>query len=130
MGGTGDVSQIRDALVRKAGATLLLMTRASKLLPLKRVRLIKMLLHEGTGVLVGVRVGVGVSVFVGVKVIVGDSVGVGVRVGVRVKVGDAVLDGVNVGEGVSVLVGTVAITSGKGVLMARVARNCSTTPSR
>lgn len=130
MGGTGEVSQTRDALVRKAGATLLLMTRASKLFPLKRVRLIKILLHEGTGVLVGVRVGVGVSVFVGVKVMVGDRVGEGVRVGVRVKVGDEVLDGVNVGEGVSVLVGTVATTRGKGVLMARVARNCSTTPSR
>ncbi len=106
------------------------MTFASKLFPLKRVLLIWIRLHDGTGVVVGVRVGVGVSVLVGVKVFVGVNVWVGVRVGVRVKVGDDVLDGVKVGEGVNVVVGTVATTSGKGVLIARVARNCSTTPSR
>lgn len=135
MGGTAERFQTRDALVKKAGATLLLMTRASKLFPLKRVRLIKILLHDGTGVMVGVLVMVGVILMVGVVVIVGVkvivAVGVGVRVavGVRVDVGVGINVGVNVGDGVSVLVFTVAITS-NGVLMARVPRNCSTVPSR
>ena len=93
MGGTLDVFQTRDALVRKAGATLLLTTRASKLSVLKRVRLIRILLHEGTGVMVGVRVMVGVGVMVGVRVMVA----VGVIVGVNARV--------NVGEGVKVFVG-------------------------
>jgi hypothetical protein len=129
MGGTLEVSQTRDALVRKAGATLLFTTRASKLLLLKRVRLIKILPHEGTGVTVGVNVFVGVNVMVGVEVIVGVKVGVRVLVGVRVNVGVKVNVGVNVGEGSGVLVGTVTINE-NGVLIARVPRNCSTMPSR
>jgi hypothetical protein len=100
MGGTKVLFQTNDALVRKAGATLLLITRASKLSPLKRVRLIRMLLHDGTGVVVGVRVCVGVSVGVGdnegvgVSVVVGDSVREGVKLGVKVG------EGVKVGVGV------------------------------
>jgi hypothetical protein len=71
-------------------AKLLLITRASNLsLPeLKRVRLMKMLLHEGTGVLVGVLVAVLVEVAdaVGVLVSTGVEVGVFVMVGVLLGV--------------------------------------------
>ena len=124
-----EVFQTRVTLVRKAGATLLLITRDSKLLPLKRVRFIEILAHEGTGVSVGVCVIVGVKVIVGVEVIVGVAEFVGVRVGVRVEVGVEVRVRVGVGEGSGVLVGTVTINE-NGVLIARVPRNCSTMPSR
>ena len=105
-------------------AKLLLITRASKLSPLKRVRLIEMLLHDGAGVLVNVGVKVGVRVRVGVRVMVGVRLGVAVNV----FVGVGVIEGVLLGIGV--FVGTVGILRGNGVLMARVARNCSTIPSR
>ncbi len=111
-------------LIRYAVAKLLLTTRASKLSPLKRVRLILILAQEGTGVVVGVGVKEGVKVIVGVGVWDGVRVGVGVRVNVGVNVS------VGVGVMVGVLVGTVGPISGRGVLMARTARNCSTIPSR
>lgn len=119
-----DGFQLNVELMRYAVAKLLLITRASKLSPLKRVRLIKMFEHEGAGVFVVV------GVLVGVLVIVGDGVIVGVRVGVRVSVGVGV--NVIVGESVNVKVGdgTVGMFNGRGVLIARVARNCSTIPSR
>ena len=105
MGGTGDVSQIRDASVRKAGATLLLITRASKLSPLKRVRLIEILLHKGAGVLVGIGVEVLVAVDVGTSV----AVDVGTSVAVDVGMSVVVDVGVSVTVDVTVLVGTVAM---------------------
>ena len=100
------------------------MTRASKLSPLKRVRLMKMFEHEGAGVFVGVGVLEGVKVMVDVRV----AVGVRVGVGVLVCVGDNVIVGEGVSEGIGE--GTVGIFNGSGVLIARVARNCSTIPSR
>ena len=70
-------------------AKLLLITRASNLsLPeLKRVRLMTMLLHEGTGVLVGVLVAVLVEVADAVGVLVSTGVAVGVFVMVGVLLG-------------------------------------------
>lgn len=69
-------------------------------------------LQLAVGVIVGVRVGVEVNVGVGV------CVTVGVKVGVNVSVGK------------DVLVATVGIFKASGVLIARVARNNSTIPSR
>lgn len=96
----GDGFQVKVELMRYALAKLLLMTRASKLSPLKRVRLMKIFEHEGAGVFVSVGVLDGVKVLVGVRVIVGVRVTVGVRVGVRVLVGVGV--NVIVGESVKV----------------------------
>ena len=76
----------------------------------------------GKGVLVGVLVMVGVFVLVGVLVTVGVLDGVFVGRGVFVEVR------VSVGSGVFGI--AVGILKGNGVLMARVARNCSTIPWR
>lgn len=58
------------------------------------------------------------------------QIGKGVLVGVSVGVG--VMVGVSVGPGVSVGMGVLGIAvgriKGRGVLIARVARNCSTIP--
>ena len=82
-----DGFQLNEELIRYAVAKLSFCTRASKLSPLKRVRLIKIFEHEGAGVLVIVGVTDGVRVIVGVRVILGVLVTVGVRVIVRVGVG-------------------------------------------
>ena len=97
----------------------LLSTRASKLLPLKRVRSMTMLPQLGVGVMVGVLVSVGVKVLVGVRVFVGVNVFVGVRVGVNVLVGVDVFVGVSVsvrvGDGVTVSLPTYGFGGTRGL---------------
>ena len=74
---------------------LLFVTVTKKSSELKRALLRVMLLHNGTGVTVGVNVFVGV--WDGVNVLVGVRVGDGVKVLVGVRVGDGVKVGVRVG---------------------------------
>ena len=96
------VSQVRTELVRNTLPMLLFVTVTKKSSELKRALLRVMLLHNGTGVTVGVNVFVGV--LDGVGVLVGVRVGDGVKVLVGVRVGDGVkvLVGVRVGDGVKV----------------------------
>ena len=62
----GEGSQVNVELTKYAGEKLLLRTRASKLSPLKLLRLIKLEVQDGAGVFVAVFVEVGVRVMVGV----------------------------------------------------------------
>ena len=89
------VSQVRTELVRNTLPMLLFVTVTKKSSELKRALLRVMLLHNGTGVTVGVNVFVGV--LDGVNVLVGVRVGDGVKVLVGVRVGDGVKVGVRVG---------------------------------
>ena len=89
------VSQVRTELVRNTLPMLLFVTVTKKSSELKRALLRVMLLHNGTGVTVGVNVFVGV--WDGVNVLVGVRVGDGVNVLVGVRVGDGVKVGVRVG---------------------------------